>query len=159
MNFYLHVKSPQTLRCSFSAVSTPIFASKDSSESSWRDLQDSHTFAPLRLQNFSQKSSNFFRKWIVKFSFFSIFWLNFAILKPNFDEILSEFRQIFQKMIKSVERVMRSCKKLTNFPENYSTISGIPENIEFFDWIFHQFRKFHRFFGKILQNFWKFHWI
>ena len=40
--------SPQTSRGSFSAVSTPIFASKYSLESSWRDLQDSHTFAPLR---------------------------------------------------------------------------------------------------------------
>ena len=53
----------QTLRGSFSAVSTPIFASKYSLESSWRDLQDLqdlHTFAPLRFQNFSQKSSTFF---------------------------------------------------------------------------------------------------
>ena len=48
-------KSPQTLRGSFSAVSTPIFASKYLLESSRRDLQDLHTFAPLRSQNFSKK--------------------------------------------------------------------------------------------------------
>ena len=63
------VKFKQTLMDSFSAVSTPNFASKYSLESSWRDLQDLHlwsfmrllhTFAPLRFQNFSQKSSTFF---------------------------------------------------------------------------------------------------
>ena len=73
---------PQTSRGSFSAVSTPIFARKYSLESSWRDLQDSHTFAPLRLQNFSQKSSNFFRKWIMNYSIFSIFWLNKPFAAP-----------------------------------------------------------------------------
>ena len=75
-------KSPQTLRGSFSAVSTPIFASKYSLESSWRDLQDSHPFAPLRLHNFSQKSSNFFRKWMMNYSNFSIFWLNKPFAAP-----------------------------------------------------------------------------
>ena len=38
------------------------FASKYSLESSRRDLQDLHTFAPLRSQNFSQKSSTVFRE-------------------------------------------------------------------------------------------------
>ena len=42
-----------TLRGSFSAVSTPIFASEDSLESSWWDPQDLHTFAPLRPQYFN----------------------------------------------------------------------------------------------------------
>ena len=40
----------QTLRGPFSAVSTPVFASIYSFESSWRHLQDLHTFAPLRIQ-------------------------------------------------------------------------------------------------------------
>ena len=61
----------QTLRGSFSAVSTPVFASKYSLESSWRDLKDLHTFAPLRSQNFSQNSSTFFREWINEFPIFS----------------------------------------------------------------------------------------
>ena len=38
---------------SFSAVSAPIFASKYSFFSIFRDLQDLHTFAPLRAQNSS----------------------------------------------------------------------------------------------------------
>ena len=42
------MKSPQTLRGSFSAVSTPIFASKRSLESSWRNLQDLHSW-PISL--------------------------------------------------------------------------------------------------------------
>ena len=52
-------KLNQTLRGSFSAVSKPNFASKYSLESSWRDLQDLHAFAPLRPQYFSKFASNF----------------------------------------------------------------------------------------------------
>ena len=76
---------------------------------------------------------NLFAKLNIEYSISCIFSWNFAILKPNFRKNLSEFRQIFQKMVKSVERVMRFCKKLTKFLENYSNISGIPEQIEFFD--------------------------
>ena len=61
-----------------------------------------------------------------------MFSLNFAILKANFHKNLSEVRQNFMKMVKSVERVMRLCKKLTKFPENYSKISGIPEKNRIF---------------------------
>ena len=64
-NFYSNVwyffqKILQTLRGSLSAVSKPNFASKYAFESSRRDLQDLHAFAPLSIQNFSQISSNFF---------------------------------------------------------------------------------------------------
>jgi|AACY02.10.fsa_nt_gi hypothetical protein len=44
---------------SFSAVSTPNFASKYSLESSWRDLQEIHVFAPLRPKYF-KKNRQFF---------------------------------------------------------------------------------------------------
>ena len=50
----------RTFRGSFSAVSKPKFASKYSLESSLRDQQDWHVFAPLSIQNVSQISSNFF---------------------------------------------------------------------------------------------------
>ena len=71
-----------TLRGLFSSASTPMFASKYLFESSWRDLQDSHTFAPLRYQNFSQKSSTFFREWINEFPIFSFFvWILDNLLK------------------------------------------------------------------------------
>ena len=42
--------SPQTLGGSFSSVSKPIFASKYAFFSIFRDLQNSHTFAPLESQ-------------------------------------------------------------------------------------------------------------
>ena len=48
-----------TSECSFSTVSKPMFARKYSLESSWRDLQGLHAFAPLRPQYFSKTSSIF----------------------------------------------------------------------------------------------------
>ena len=52
----------QTLDGSFYSVSRPIFASKYSFFSIFRDLQDLHTFAPLQIQNFSKFSSTFFSR-------------------------------------------------------------------------------------------------
>ena len=60
----------QTLRGSFSAVSTPIFASKYSLESSRRDLHNALLCTVLQSQNFSQTSSAFFRDWIIEFPIF-----------------------------------------------------------------------------------------
>ena len=48
-----------TLNGSFSVASKPIFARKCTLESSWRDLQDLHAFAPLRIQQFSEFVQNF----------------------------------------------------------------------------------------------------
>ena len=48
----------QTLKGSFSAVSKPNFASKYSFESSWRDLQDLHAFAPLESNRRTMKSAS-----------------------------------------------------------------------------------------------------
>ena len=45
----------QTLGGPFSAVSTATIATKYSFFQDFRDLQDFHTFAPLRSQNFSKK--------------------------------------------------------------------------------------------------------
>ena len=36
----------------------------------WAGARELHTFAPLRSQKFSQKSSTFFREWIMNFRFF-----------------------------------------------------------------------------------------
>ena len=51
----------QILRGSFSAVSTATIATKYSFCSIFRDLQDFHTFAPLRFQNFSKNRQTFWR--------------------------------------------------------------------------------------------------
>ena len=101
-------KSPHTLRGSFSAVSTPIFASKYSLESSWRDLTDLHTFAPLRSQNFSQKSSTFFREWILNFRFCFIFYVEFCIFSANF---LWNFVRI-SRQIPEKSDVCRFCNRI-----------------------------------------------
>ena len=128
---------PQTLGGSFSSVSKPIFASKYAFCSIFRDLQDLQTFAPLQIQNFSQKSSNFFRKWVMNWSIFFIFALNFAVLRPKLDEFFSEFRQFFQKISKFVENLMKFQKKCSIFPENCRKKLENCEIIQFPDWIIH----------------------
>ena len=116
----------QTLRGSFSAVSTPIFASKYSLESSWRDLQDLHTFAPLRSQNFSQKSSTFFREWKMNFRFFFIFCVKFCYffceffmkLCPDFatnsrkEWRVSLFQSNLRKQIRKLPKILKSVKSI-----------------------------------------------
>ena len=111
----------QTLRGSFSAVSMPIFASKYSLESSWRDLQDLHTFAPLRSQNFSPKSSTFFREWIMNFRCFSLSSSNFAIVAANFLwNFVRISRQILEKsdvcrfFNRICENKIENCRKCWN---------------------------------------------
>ena len=70
------------------------FTSKDSLESLCRDLQDLHTFAPLRSKSFTGTRPNFvFQRCIFQKSFFSNSIL-IAVLMPNLDEHLSEFRDI-----------------------------------------------------------------
>ena len=89
----------QTLQGSFSSVSTPNFASKYSLESSWRDLQDLHAFAPLRPQyfrNFSSKIFAFFGKKKKKFVMFEFFSLIFA-------QILMKFCRNFADNLENVE--------------------------------------------------------
>ena len=67
----LYTESGQTLQGSFSAVSTPIFASKYALESSRRDLHNALLCTVLNAQNFRQKS----------LKFLLIFSPNFAKLK------------------------------------------------------------------------------
>ena len=93
---------PQTLRGSFSAVSTATIATKYSFFQDFRDLQDLHTFAPLRSQNFSKKPSKFLTEWKWNFIFHSRFSMKFAIFRRNFDEILPEFHRHVQEMSKKL---------------------------------------------------------
>ena len=53
---FLYTESGQTSQGSFSAVSTPIFASKYALESSRRDLHNALLCTVLNAQNFRQKS-------------------------------------------------------------------------------------------------------
>ena len=108
----------QTLRGSFSAVSTPIFAIKYSLESSWRDLQDLHTFAPLRSQ-ISANRQHFFANGyyiIMNFRFchflcrnlhFSAnFWWNFVRISrqiPEKRDVCRFFNRICENKINKLE--------------------------------------------------------
>ena len=87
------------LRGSFSAVSTPIFARKYSLESSWRDLQDLHAFAPLRPQYFCKFSSWIFYIFSQCFKQHrqncSMFVPIRAETSPNFVRIAEIFRNFF----------------------------------------------------------------
>merc|ERR1719321_1871779 len=89
-------KIPCTLRGSLSAVSTPIFASKYSLESSSRDLQDLHAFAPLRPQYFN-------KIW----SFFSVF--NIINAKKFAFFIVAIFADVNEICSDSLENAVKRC--------------------------------------------------
>ena len=90
-----------SFRGSFSAVSTPPIARVGAFFSIFRDLQDFHSFAPLRIQNFSKKRASFFHIFteisqnFTKFRSKSIeFQRNFAGISPKFHRTNSEFRLV-----------------------------------------------------------------
>ena len=89
----------QTLEGPFSSVSKPIFATKYTSFSILRDLQDLHTFAPLQTQNIRKKSSNFFRI----FGRISAKILIFRQFSSNFAQILMIFFGISPNILENVE--------------------------------------------------------
>ena len=92
------------MRDSFSAVSKPNVASEYSLESSWRDLQDLHAFAPLSIQNFSQVSSNFFRNFTVLF--WKVHWFfQKSCLKFTEFHVSLEFQHFLRKTGKRPEYV------------------------------------------------------
>ena len=86
-NLKFHRFSP-TWKGSFSAVSKPIFATKYSFCSIFRDLQDYHSFAPLPIQNFSKISSE-------SFCNFEKFRRKFTIFQ-NLHRIFADFSMIFK---------------------------------------------------------------
>ena len=76
-------------------------------------------FTYLRTAQISKiqlKIVKLFAKLNIEYSISFFFSLNFAILKPNFDEMLPEFGQDFQKIIKFVESLMRFYKDLQKSP-------------------------------------------
>ena len=72
-------------------------------ESSWRDLQDLHAFAPLRPQYFSKSSSN-----ILAFSTLEMLtslqcFSNFVVIFFDFDEMFSDFLRFSRKCRKTLQ--------------------------------------------------------
>ena len=68
--------------------------------------------------------------WI--FNIFALVQFDFAIFLWNFDEILSEFRDKSQKIMKIIEMLMKNAEKMRKFLEN----SGIAGKIQSGYWIF-----------------------
>jgi len=126
---------PQTLRGSFSAVSTATIATKYSFFQDFRDLQDLHSFAPLRSQNFSKKPSKFLPEWKWNFIFQFRFSMRFAIFLRKFDEILPEFHRNVQEMTNCLDILGKSARKILKMLE----ISRIKvcEKFSFFISFFH----------------------
>ena len=87
---------------SFSAVWTATIARVGAFFSISRDLQDLHTFAPRRSQNFNKKSSEILARMNLSSFHSSRKSMNFVIFLLNFDEILSEFSDEFQKIAKNL---------------------------------------------------------
>ena len=114
---------PQTSRYSFSAVSTPIFASKYSLESSRRDPHNALLCTVLQSQNFSQKIVNIFSRLNIEFPIFFIFSSNFAFFCDFLMKFCSDFAtnsrkewrvSLFQlnlrKQIRKLPKILKSVK-------------------------------------------------
>merc|ERR1711965_10948 len=89
----------ETLESSFSSVSKPIFATKMSFCSIFRDLQDLHSFAPVETQNCCKNSHEnllIFRKKINIFlsnsSFFALVLMKIHRNFNNFPKIVKNIR-------------------------------------------------------------------
>ena len=118
--------SPQTSRGSFSAVSTPIFASKYALESSRRDLHNALLCTVLQSQFFRQKSPKLFREWINEYSliqsqtirilhFFCEFLMNFfPDFAPNSRKMwrVSLFQSNLRKQIRNLPKILNFVKKI-----------------------------------------------
>ena len=83
-----------TFRRSFSAVSTPNFATKYSFCSIFRDLQDLHTFAPLQTKKSSQIFVNIFAIFVKFACNLSDFLVNFVNFRFDFCRIFTKFCRI-----------------------------------------------------------------
>ena len=103
----------ETLEGSFSSVSTATIARVGAFFRVFQDLQDLHSFAPLRTQFFKAK----FQISSEKSTFFSselanlLFLLQFIVFLTDFDEKYSGFHQIF--------------RNLQNFIQNFIEIANL----------------------------------
>ena len=105
----LYTESGQTSKCSFSSVSTATIATKVPFFSIFRDLQDFHSFAPLRIQNFSQNLPHFLHTFTEISQKFAKFEPNFTKFQRNFAGISPKFQRIPQNSPKF--------PKIRRFPE------------------------------------------
>ena len=111
------MKSSQTLRGSFSAVSIATIATKYSFCKVFRDLQDLQSFAPLRSQNFNKNS--FFLSFFLSlfffffFSFFFLFFFNARIGRKIIPEKKEKVGPFECDVLEKQSRVSARCYPLT----------------------------------------------
>ena len=115
----------ETLEGSFSAVSTPIFATKYSFCSIFRDLQDLQTFAPLHFQNLLI----FFLKILQNFNEFPRFFVKFCwnllksvIFRRHLHGFLLEFHrmlEILMGLMLQTSNFQIFLRKSRNFAETF----------------------------------------
>ena len=110
----------QTLEGSFSSVSKPIFATKYSFCSIFRDLQDLQTFAPLQIQNFrdfsifSQKCA-IFSRFLQNFAEFCHFSFGFSRKSAGISQNFSNFDFAIAKFQKTCQNPEKMQKKIAYF--------------------------------------------
>ena len=78
----------------FSSVWTATIARVGAFFRIFRDLQDLHSFAPLRIQKFSENSSNLFMIFCANFAIFCYFSVKIVVFRTDFDEFLAEFDEM-----------------------------------------------------------------
>ena len=103
----LYKESGQTSQCSFSSVSTPPIARVGAFFSIFRDLQDVHSFVPLRIQNLSKNLLHFCRIFTEILQTFRQNLLNFNEISPEFHKICSDFAEMKNRRPSCGER----CRK------------------------------------------------
>ena len=104
----LYTESGQTLEGSFSTVSTPIFATKYSLESSSRDLHNTLLCTALQSHFFCEKIAK------ILLTFVNVL-LIFVKILLDFDKISAEFHRNFTGIC-----------QIANLPEKYQTVSERP---------------------------------
>ena len=128
----------QTLRGWFSAVSTPIFSSKYSLESSWRDLQDLHTLHRSDLKIAAKSRQHFFANEQMNFRFFHFlrqilhfvceFFMKFC---PDFatnsrkEWYVSLFQSNLRKQIRKLPKCLKSAKIIQYSPFSQSSFQTV----------------------------------
>ena len=130
---------PQTSRALFSAVSTPIFASKYSLESSRRDLHNALLCTVLQTQNFTKNRQKHFAIEKLNFRFFSSSSSNFTFFCEFLMIFFPGFRAKFQKTVTSVvfqsnlreqirklPKILKSVKMIQYYSSLFNIIHSCP---------------------------------
>ena len=114
-------ESGQTLEGSFSAVSTATIARVGAFFQIFRDLQDSHSFAPLHTQIFVNFSFLFLQ---ISTKFNHFFFANFESISSVFEQILMKFCRNFTGLKNSSQNF----GEISNFDE--LGVRGLPKKLK-----------------------------